>query len=834
MVKSNSETENRIDELLGELTLEEKVSLCHAASKFGIAAVERLGIDELIMSDGPHGIRPEVEKHSWKCLNRPEDACTYLPTGTALAATWNPELGRAYGEVLGSEARYRGKDIILGPGVNIIRTPLCGRNFEYMSEDPCLISKMAPGLVKGIQSQDVAACVKHYCLNNQELDRFNVNVEVSDRALYEIYLKGFYSAIIEGEAWSVMGSYTRYQEQYCCHNDFLVNCVLKGDWCFDGVYLTDWGGAHDTEESIHNGLDIEMGTNAPYNEYYLGDAFLERAKESAEVRELLDDKVRRILRLMFRINKFSPDRKRGAFNTKEHQQVTYDVASEAMVLLKNEDNLLPIDKTKLKKLLVVGPNADQKHAAGGNSSGIMAYYEVTPLQGIRDRLGDVCEIEYESGSIGLSYQPIPVPLLHIIDQVAGCRAYKHVAYTNQEDGSVSETVSFLEHGDISEGTADSYHITVSAQIPETGCYSFRFYTNGNAVVNICGEEHVKLQANGRQQEVTCAFDYVKSDRVDIEIRLSRVKETVNFQFGWITPMDYEKSSSEAELLEKAKAADYVIYCGGLDHSYDTESFDKKSMQLPSEQDVLLPKLLKANPNTVVALTAGSPVTMPWIDEAKAVIWTWYGGMETGHVLCDILTGEICPSGKLPFTLPKVYADTPVARYGEYQKTNCKYNEDIFVGYRGFDQDNIEPMFPFGHGLSYSRFTYSDLEITGAQGRAEDGAENIAADSANGWAEGGLTVSFKITNTGTVAAMETAQVYIGDPVCSVKRPPRELKNFKKVKLEPGETAEISLPISALDLSFYDEETKSWKLENGEFIVSVGSSSRDIRLRGSVIY
>ncbi|MBQ8815556.1 MAG: glycoside hydrolase family 3 C-terminal domain-containing protein [Lachnospiraceae bacterium] len=818
----NKATENKIEELLSAMTLEEKVSMCHAASKFGIAAVERLGIDELIMSDGPHGVRPEVEKHSWTCMNRPEDACTYLPTGTALAATWNPELGRPYGEVLGSEARYRGKDIILGPGVNIIRTPLCGRNFEYMSEDPCLISKMAPDLVKGIQTQDVAACVKHYVLNNQELDRFNVNVEVSDRALYEIYLKGFYSAIIEGEAWSVMGSFSRYQGQFCCHNDFLVNQVLKGDWGFDGVYLTDWGGAHDTEESIHNGLDIEMGTKAPYNEYYLGDAFLERAKESAEVRELLDDKVRRILRLMFRVNKFSPDRKNGEFNTKAHQQVTYDVAAEAMVLLKNEENLLPLDKAKLKKLLVVGPNADEKHAAGGNSSGIMTYYEVTPLQGIRDRLSEVCEIQYESGSVGLSYQPIPVPMLNIIDQVAGCRAYKHVVYTRQADGSVTETVSFLENGDILEGEADAYDIVVSAEIPESGCYSFRFYTNGDAVVKICGEEHVKLQANGREQEITCAFDYEQGDRVDIEIKLSRVKERVNFQFGWITPMDYEKSSSEAELLEKAKAADYVIYCGGLDHSYDTESFDKKSMQLPSEQDVLIPKLLKANPNTVIVLTAGSPVTMPWIDEAKAVVWTWYAGMEAGHVLSDILTGDICPSGKLPFTLPKAYADTPVARYGEYQKTNCRYNEDILVGYRAYDHDQIEPLFPFGHGLSYSRFDYSDLEIS----RAENESGNDSGD--------GLTVSFKVTNTGAVTAMETAQVYIGDPVCSVKRPPKELRNFKKVELRPGETAQISLPISALDLSFYDEETKDWKLEPGDFAVYVGSSAGDVRLKGTIVY
>jgi len=819
MTKLCEKTENKIEELLKAMTLEEKVSLCHANSKFAISSVERLGIDELVMSDGPHGVRPEVERDGWKCLNRPEDACTYLPTGTALAATWNPELGRQYGEVLGSEARYRGKDIILGPGVNIIRTPLCGRNFEYMSEDPCLISKMSPELVKGIQSQDVAACVKHYCMNNQELDRFHLNVEVSDRALHEIYLRGFYSAIIEGEAWSVMGSYTKYQEQHCCHNGYLVNDVLKDGWGFDGVYLTDWGGAHDTEEGIYNGLDIEMGTRGPYSGYYLADAFLKRAKESAEVQELLDDKVRRILRLMFRVNKFSPDRKTGEFNTKAHQQVTYDVASEAMVLLKNEDHLLPMDKATLKKMLVVGPNADRKHAPGGGSSGIMEFYEITPLQGIVDRLSDICEIEYESGSVGITYQPIPVPMLDIIDQMAGCRAYKHVEYHHQEDGSVSETVSFLENGDITEGTADAYDIVASVEIPKTGRYSFRFQTNGDAVVKICGDEnHVKMrQAIDLKQDVTCAFDYVKGDKVDIEIKVNRISESVYFRFGWLTPMDYENSSSETELIEKAKAADYVVYCGGLDHSYEAEGFDKKSMQLPSEQDVLISKLLKANPNTIIALTAGSPVTMPWIEQAKAVIWTWYAGMEAGHVLCDILTGDICPSGKLPFTLPKTYADTPVARYGEYQKTNCKYNEDILVGYRAYDHDNIQPLFPFGHGLSYSSFVYSDLELS---------------DGANGTNDG-LTVRFKVKNVGTIAAMEVAQVYIGDPVCSVKCPPKELKNFQKVALQPGETADICLTITSQDLSFYDEETKSWKLEPGEFTVNVGSSSRDIRLRGSFL-
>lgn len=812
-MRTTAEIEKKIAMLLGEMTLEEKVSLCHANSKFTVASVERLGIEELTMSDGPHGVRPELDRHSWRNLRRSEDACTYLPTGTALAATWNPKLGNEYGKVLGSEARYRGKDIILGPGVNVIRSPLCGRNFEYMSEDPCLISKMAPGLVQGIQSQDTAACVKHYCLNNQELDRFSVNIEVSRRALHEIYLKGFYAAIMEGGAASVMGAYNKYENQYCCHHDYLVNRVLKGTWGFDGVYLTDWGGAHSTDESIYHGLDIEMGTNAPYDAYYLAEAFLERARESQEVRELLDDKVRRILRLMYSVNKFSAERKQGAFNTKEHQQTSYAVAAEAMVLLKNENKLLPLDKSKLKKVLVVGPNADKKHASGGNSSGVSALYEVTPLQGAIDRLSAYCEVEYESGALAAAYHPVAPQMLNIIDTVAGCRAYKHIAHA--KDTAVQK-VEFREDANVYGGTADRYDISFSVDIPETGNFAFRFQTNGNARIKINGVEQANIRywRQFPDQEFTCAFDYEKGAQVDFDIHVVREKATVDFTFGWMTPWDRAESSSEAELLEKAKSADCVIYCGGLDHSFDTESFDKKTMLLPSEQDVLIPKLIHANPNTVVVMTAGSPVAMPWIDKAKAVVWSWYAGMETGHVLFDILTGAVCPSGKLPFTLPKVYGDTPVARYGEYQEGKCTYKEDILVGYRGFDYDDIVPMFPFGHGLSYGDFEYSDLAV------------DVQREQ--------IVVTFKVKNTGSVTAMETAQLYIGDPVCSVMRPVKELRNFKKVKLQPGETALVSLPVSVMDLCYYDEISDGWKLEDGEFTVLIGASSRDIRLEGSFHY
>lgn len=812
-MKITAESEKKIEELLSKMSLEEKVDMCHANSKFYSAGVKSLGIDELAMMDGPHGVRSETERDDWTCLNREEDKCTYLPTETALAATFNPTLARRFGETLGSEARYRGKDIILGPGVNIIRSPLCGRNFEYMSEDPMLICKLAPELVKGIESQDVAACVKHYALNNQELDRSNVNVEVSDRALYEIYLKGFYSAIIEGGASSVMGAYNRYNNQHLCHNKRLVKDVLKNKWGFKGVYLSDWAGCHDTEEAIFNGLDLEMGTNKPYNDYYLADSFLEMAKQSEEARIILDDKVRRILRLMFSVNKLSPDRKKGEFNTKEHQQTAYDIASEAIVLLKNEDNLLPIKKEKGKKILVVGPNAKERHSEGGNSSGVRTVYEVTPYEGICNRFSDDFIIEYESGNIELKANPIPTQQLNIIEQKAGVRAFKITSFA-MEDGETKETVTYSADAILPDSTSDSYKIEFSLKIPESGIYLFKIKSSIGVELIINGKNCLKQNTNmwNANRGICAKFEYAtefkEGDDVTITLNLTNEVKNAIFEFGWNTPTEISNVSGEEELIRKAKEADYIIYCGGLNHSLDTEGADKRNMELPSQQNIMIDKLCKLNENVVVTLTAGSPFEMPWLLKVKSVIWCWYSGMEGGNALADILLGNISPSGKMPFTLPKRYEDCPVARYGEYKKDNCKYNEGIFVGYRGFEKDGIKPLFPFGHGLSYATFNYSNLKV-----------ENK---------NDGINISFNVKNESDIFAKETSQVYIGQVNPLVERPVKELANFDKIELKAYESKEISLFVSKRDMSFYDEAIADFKFEVGEYIICVGSSAQDIRL------
>lgn len=817
-MKVSKENERKIEKILKEMTLEEKVSLCHANSKFNAGGIERLGMEEISMMDGPHGVRSEPMRHEWTCLNREEDRCTYLPTETALAATFNPHLAGKFGETLGSEARFREKDIILGPGVNIIRTPLCGRNFEYMSEDPCLISKMASELVKGIESQDTAACVKHYVLNNQELDRSGTNPIVSKRALHEIYLKGFKAAIIDGGASSVMGAYNKYEGQHLCHNKYLVKDVLKDKWGFKGVYLTDWSGCHDTEEAIFNGLDIEMGTGKPYNEYYLADSFLERARESEEVREQLDDKVRRILRLMFSINKLGGKRKEGEFNTPKHQQTAYDIAAEAMVLLKNDDNVLPINKNKLKKFLVVGPNATARHAEGGSSSGVRPLYEVTPLEGIKNRLSDYCEIEYIKGELEMKHHHIPTQLLNIIETKAGVRAVKQVAHIKNEDGGITEKNYYCSNTDLAVANAESYDLYLSVVAPESGKIGFKFNSSIGYTFKINGKECLNQifgvweAENHFAREREYMLDIKEGENIDIEIHIDNRGYEAVFDFGWLTPSESASmNTDENSLLKKATDADYVIYCGGLDHCADTEGMDRNNMQLPLEQSAIISELARVNKNTVVVITAGSPVEMPWIDKVNSVIWGWYAGMEGGNALADILTGDIVPSGKMPFTLPIKYEDCPVARYGEYKAGDCKYNEDILVGYRGYEYDRIEPMFSFGHGLSYSEFEYSGLEITST--------------------ENGVNISFELKNTGNFTAKETAQLYIGDIECSVKRPIKELIDFKKVELACGETKTVEFFVIEEDLSFYDEITESFKFESGEYKAYIGSSLSDIRLEDS---
>ena len=652
--------EKRVEDALSRMTLEEKVGLLHAQSKFSSAGVPRLGIPEVWCTDGPHGIRPEVLWDEWDQAGWTNDSCTAFPALTCLAATWNPEMSALYGKSIGEEARYRDKDVLLGPGVNIYRTPLNGRNFEYMGEDPFLSARMVVPYVQGVQQNGVAACVKHFAVNNQELRRHEVDVVVDDRALHEIYLPAFKAAVQEGGAWAIMGAYNKYKGEHCCHNQYLLNDILKRDWAFDGVVISDWGGVHDTREAIFKGLDMEFGTwtdglnwgatNA-YGNYYLANPYLELLRKGEVGTGELDDKARRVLRLIFRtaMNSRKPF---GSLCSPEHNAAARRIAGEGMVLLKNDGGVLPVDLSKTKKLLVVGENAVKMMTVGGGSSSLKVKHECTPLEGIRAAVGDKAEVLYERGYVG----------------------------------------------DV------------------TGDYN-----------------------------------------------------------GVVTGQDLSEGRSGAQLLADAIAAarkvDAVVFIGGLnkgDHQ-DSEGADRLQLGLPYGQDAVIGALAEANPNLAVVFVSGNAVAMPWIDRVPAVLEAWYSGSEAGNALADVLFGAVNPSGKLPFTFPVRLEDCSAHSAGEYPGDGqVVYRDGIFVGYRWIEKERIEPLFAFGHGLSYTTFDIA----------------NVHADRTSLATTGRLRVSADVTNTGGRAGAEVVQLYIGDKLSSQPRPVKELKGLKRYTSRPA--------------------------------------------------
>ena len=699
--QDNSNTkaiEIKIDKIISSLTLEEKVAMCHAQSKFSSPGVERLGIPEIWMSDGPHGVRGEINWDNWGYANWTNDSITAFPALTCLASTFNPKLAKDYGISIGEEARYRKKDVLLGPGVNMYRTPLNGRNFEYMGEDPYLASKMVVPYIQGVQQNGVAACVKHYALNNQELWRGHINVEVSDRALYEIYLPAFKAAVEEGKVWSIMGSYNQFRGQFCCHNDLLLNKILKKDWAFDGTVITDWGGAHDTKQAALNGLDIEMGTGTDglttstknaYDSYYLANPFLKMLKSGEIKEEVLNDKVRRILRLMFRTN-MNENRPLGRINNQEHLDVARKIAGEGIVLLKNENSFFPIDASKKITIAVIGENATKSMTIGGGSSELKALNEVTPLDGLKNR--------YKNATI-----------IHAMGYASGPSVYDRV-------------------------------------IPST--------------------------------------------------------------------LDVNKLKKEA--IEVASKADIVLFFGGLNknHLQDCEGVDRTEYKLPFGQDELLNDLLKVNSNIGVVLVSGNAVEIPWISNVKAIMQTWYLGSVAGDAIADVISGDVNPSGKLPFSFPKKLSDNAAHSFGELSypgdNVNQYYKEDILVGYRWHDTKKIKPLFAFGDGMSYTTFELSKL----------DSDKKVYAKNE------AITISGTVSNKGNLDGAEVVQAYIGKLNSKVMRAEKELKGFEKVQVKKGENGTFKISIDTNSLSYYDETISNWNLEKGDYMIYVGNSSANI--------
>ncbi len=690
--------ERKIDSLVGLMSLEEKVGMLHGTGMFFSGGVERLGISEMTYADGPLGVREEIERTSWRPLGLTTDSATFFPAGGGLSASWNRDLALAYGKAIGSEARARDKDILLAPATNIIRTPLCGRNYEYFSEDPFLVGEMVVPYVKGVQMQDVGVCVKHYAINNQETNRESLNVLASERTLREIYLPGFEAAVVDGQAYSVMGAYNKFRGDYLCENDYMLNKVLREDWGFKGIVVSDWGAVHNTVKAAKNGLDVEMGTHRDFNDFFMAQPLIDSVRAGVVDESYIDAKVKNILRVMYNIKKGDSTRAKGALNTPEHSQAIYNIASESIVLLKNEDNVLPLKSDELTTIAVIGDNATHKHASGGFGAGVKVKYEVTPLEGLQDRLGENTKVIF------------------------------------------------------SQGYKEQY-----------------------------------IHPEGRR---------------------------------WGLDVDYSVNDSLIGVaVETAKSADAAIIFAGTNRTVESEAADRKNISLPFGQEALIKAVSEVNPNTIVVIVAGAPLDLrEVVPNTRALVWSWFNGSEGGNAIADVLLGAVNPSGKLPFTLPKKLEDSPAHATNSFPgNDSIYYGEGILVGYRWFDTKSVEPLYPFGYGLSYTSFDY----------------QNATSDKQSYRPDDVINVSVQVKNTGAMDGKEVVQVYIADVESSVEKAARELKGFEKEMVKAGGTSKVSLSIPVKDLAYFDESTMNWVVEPGEYKVLIGSSSRNIKAELSIV-
>jgi beta-glucosidase len=703
----------RIDAIIAGMTLDEKIAMLHGKHMFTSEGIPRLGIPEMIYADGPFGIREEMEPNSWNPLGLANDSSTFFPTGSALAATWSEELAYAYGTGMAREARLRGKDMLLGPAINIQRLPTGGRTYEYLSEDPLLSARLSVGYTRGAQDHGVAVCLKHFALNNQEQNRGMVDVVVSPRTLREIYLPPFEAAVTEADAYGVMAAYNKVGGYWCSENDMLQNRILRDEWGFKGLIVSDWGGTHSTVQAALGGLDVEMPGGRLF-----GQALLDSVQAGLVPMEVIDKKVKHILRVRLAIDPVPPEQANAVMTAQPEQaQIAYDVAARSIVLLKNADALLPLDLERYGKIAVIGENAICTMALGGVGAGVKAYNEVTPLAGLTARIAGRSELLYAQGYKG---------------------------YTKQE------------------------------------------------------------------------------------------RET------WIDrPSPYRDADATllSEAVRVAREADIVLFVGGDNREVQTEGSDRTAITLPSGQDQVIEALAAVNPRLVTILVTGAPLDLRAAERhSSALVVSWFNGSEGGHALADVLLGAISPSGKLPFTFPAKLEDSPAYALGNYpqeppgedvflrlmrnqpltpeenERNKAYYTEEMLVGYRWFDTRNVEPLYPFGHGLSYATFAYANPTASKEQYRPDDE----------------IRLTFELTNAGAMDADEVVQLYVSRIGATVDWPLRELKAFRRVSLKAGESRQVTLSFPVAKLRYWDEAAYDWALESSEIDLLVGSSSRDIRL------
>lgn len=798
-----SAQEHKIDSLLKLMTIEEKVSICSgAAPHMAFRGIPRLDIPEVQCCDGPRG--PNIG-----------GAATAFPSGIAWGASWNPELVEKAGKVMGNETRVINRRVLLGPANNILRDPLCGRFFEYYTEDPHLNSRITVASVKGIQSEKVAACLKHYACNNRENNRNFYMSMISDRPLHEIYLPAYEAAVKEGGLWGIMTAANGVNGEFASDSHFLLTDILKDKWGFDGFVITDWLQTRSTEKAAFAGLDISMpgGEDCGF-----GHALLDAVNKGKVPISVIDDKVRRILRIYERIGAL--DNKdystKAEINTPEHQETALRLAEESIVLLRNEDNMLPLRKGM--KILVTGPNADKRFCLPGmgGSSGIESPYEITVLDGLGNLSGNNTITYFPTEQLG-GFSLIPIEAVH--SDRNGLEQGWRTTYSGGDRTLVrtEPQLDFMWEMKAPDKSIPTEAFSANFQgwitPPVSGVYSLRLTVGGWCAIfpEGCYGAPTIVADDSRESErtVTATIQLQKGVPYFFCINYSKNRECdASLRLEWKLPETTEAAEALSRLDTAAEEADAVIFVGGLDHSLDTEGRDRLTMEFPQDQERLIKRLSSVNPRIVVVLINGSPMEIGnWIDTVPAVLEAWYPGMEGGTAIAKALYGDCNPSGRLPFTWPKKLEDSPSHKLATQDLERVNYDEDLMVGYRYYDTMDIEPQFPFGYGLSYTTFRYGKLRISEKDGK--------------------IRGSIKVSNTGKYDGSETIQFYVRPENSPVKRPIHELKAFEKVFLKAGESRTVTFTFPARAFSYYSEAEDSWVEALGDYTIEAAASSRDIR-------
>ena len=803
-----------INKLIQDLTLREKISLMSGFNSWYTNKIDRLGIPSIKMSDGPNGVRGD--SNSGK-----SSAC--FPCAISIGSTWDMDLINQLGIALGEEAKVKDVDVLLGPTINIHRHPLGGRHFESFSEDPFLTGKIATEYVKGVQSQDVAACLKHFIGNDTEYERHLVSSNIDEKTLREIYLLPFEMGIKEGNAQVVMSAYNKLNNIYCSSHKELLIDILKDEWGFDGYVVSDWGAALETEENAKGGLDLEMP--GPGNVW--GDQLFTAVSEGKVEEELIDDKVRRILNIANFSKRFeNPTNKpEQSNNSEEHRKLLKEAAASGMVLLKNND-LLPL-KSNVKNLAIIGPNAKEAQIIGGGSASLKPHYQAHPLEAFQNKLGDHTNISYAKGCHTHKFLPrvnegfMDDKEGFLVEYFEGSNFDENLLVKEHLignkfwvfEGFAKDVIAKFERPDISVRFSCAYTPDISGQ------HEFEIFGIGKARLFIDGEELIDNWTETSPGEAFFSFssdskralvNLIEGTTYQLEIRY---KFEGNFPAIYIGCQAPDKVNLFDEALEVASAADQVILIVGTNSDWETEGNDRSDFNLPVNQNHLIEEVLRVNPNTLVVLNTGSPVKMPWADKAKAIMQTWFAGQEFGNALVDIITGEINPSGRLPTSFPKNIEDTPAFNSYPGKDLQMNYDEKLLVGYRWYDKKNIKTLFPFGHGLSYTNFEYSDLEV-------DVHPKNMAS------------CKFSVRNTGQVAGIETAQCYVSFKTIDDSEPEKTLQGFSKIALNPNDESSIEINLNSRNFSSWNVAKRSWEVRAGSYEILIGSSAENILLQTTI--